>query len=234
MSYVAATDWNEVTAIATALLAVLTFLLVIAALFAARYARRDIEAQLQTSAEDLKATRDATEAAQAAVQRQIEASRLPLLIDVTETTSVDSDLDPRKLVALSFPGGHEVEEWDWRRVYVGYPARCVCVAVPLRNVGSGLAVIDVKGIRVIGDGLDREILGREVHRERVPPGETTRILCTHGVVPSAERRDLHLLVPYRDFADEQPTVADVRLERVQGDQWRVRSVMPVAPENISL
>jgi hypothetical protein len=118
-------------------------------------------------------------------------------------------------------------------VYVGYPAGRICVAVPLRNVGNGLAVIDSTGIRVIGDGLDREVLGREVHRERVPPGETTRILCTHGVMPSAERQDLQLLVPYRDFADEQPTVADVRLERVQEDQWRVRSVTPVAPENIA-
>lgn len=89
------------------------------------------------------------------MQRQIEASRLPLLIDVTKTTSVDSDLDPGNLVALSFPGGHDVEAWDWRRVYDGYPAGRICVAVPLRNVGSGLAVIDAKGIRVIGDGLDR-------------------------------------------------------------------------------
>ncbi len=232
MTYLAATDWNEVTALATGALAVLTFALVVAAFFAARYARRDIEAQLQTSAEDLKATREATEGAQSAVQRQIEASRLPLFIDVTETTSVHSDLDPSDKVRLRFPDGHE-KDIDWRRVYVGNDAGRVYVAVPLRNVGSGLAVIDVDGIRLIGGLLDGDVLGREVHRERVPPGETTRIICTRGMKPFSERNDLQLLVPYRDFAGEQATVADVRLVWVQGDQWRVRSVTPVAPENIA-
>jgi hypothetical protein len=81
----AATDWNEVTAIATGALAVLTFLLVIAAILAARYAKSDIETQLKTSAEDLRATREATQTAQAMAQRQIEASHRPLLIDVPRT-----------------------------------------------------------------------------------------------------------------------------------------------------
>jgi hypothetical protein len=232
MCYFGAIDWNEITAISTAALAALTFALVIAAFFAARYAKRDIETQLATSAEDLKATRDATEAAQSAVQRQIEASYRPLLVDVTETTSVHSDLDPGDQVRLHFPGGHDVDV-DWRRVYVGHPAGRICVAVPLRNVGTGLAVIEADSIRVVGDGIDRTVLGREVHRERVPPGETTRILCTHGVVPSAERQHLQLLVLYRDFAGEQAAFADVRLERVEGDQWRVRGVTPVAPENVA-
>jgi hypothetical protein len=232
MNLLGAIDWSEVTAIATGALALLTFILAAAAIVAAGYAKRDIETQLQTSAEDLRATRDATEAAQSAVQRQIEASYRPLLIAVTETTSVHSDLDPEDLVLLRFPGGHE-EKWDWRHVYVSFSSGNICVAVPLRNVGSGLAVIDVHGVRVVGDGVAREILGCEVHRERVPPGETSRILCTHGIAPHSDPQALQVLVPYHDYAGGQAAVADIRLE-CMGESYRVASIRPVAPGDIAL
>jgi hypothetical protein len=222
----AGTDWTEVTAIATGALALLTLALATIAVVGSKYAKRSIEA-------DLKISREATQAAQKMTQQQIESTHRPLLIDVTETASGQSDLDPNKTPQLDFPGGHTVL-WDWRQVYVGFPAGRICVGVPLRNVGTGPAVIDKDGVRVVGDGLDREPLGREVHRERVPPGETTRVLCTYALVPQSDPRWLQVLVPYRDFAGAQATVADVRLECVvQPDKWRVHSITPVAPENIA-
>jgi hypothetical protein len=108
----AATDWNEVTAIATGALAVLTFLLVIAAILAARYAKSDIETQLKTSAEDLRATREATQTAQAMAQRQIDASHRPLLIDVPPDGPISYDpltitpLGNVPSIHVEFPGGH--------------------------------------------------------------------------------------------------------------------------------
>jgi hypothetical protein len=219
MGHLLATDWNEFTAIATGALALLTFILAGAAIIAAGYARRGIEADLQTS-------REATEAAQTMTQRQIESTHRPLLIDVTETSSASPDLDPDRIPRLHFAGGHEVDV-DWRRVYVGFPAGLICVAVPLRNVGTGPAVIDPEDIRVFGDGLDRKPLGTEVHRERVPPGETTRILCTYALVPQSDPRWLRVLVPYRDFVGEQYTVGDMELECVTEDHWRVRRIKAV-------
>jgi hypothetical protein len=202
-----------------------TIVLAAVAVVAAIYAKRSIDA-------DLKISREATDAAQKMTQQQIESTHRPLLIDVTETASGQSDLDPNHEPLLQFPGGHEVG-WDWRCVYVGFPPGRISVAVPLRNVGTGPAVIDVDGIRVVGEGLDREPLGREVHRERVPPGETTRILATYARVPDCDPRWLQVLVPYRDFAGAQATYADVRLECVTGEKWRVASIMPVPPENVA-
>jgi hypothetical protein len=229
-----ATDWAEVTALATVGLALLTLALVTAAVVAAHYAKQDVDAHLRTSAEDLKATREATEAAQRAVQRQIEASHRPLLIDVTETTSKPSDLDPEHDVLLTFHNGEHVAQTDWRHVYVGYTPGRIFVAVPLRNVGSGVAVLDTAGVRVTGDGIDKQPMDQAIHRERVPPGETTRILCAHNVKPSVKRRRLQVLVPYQDFAGSQATVADVRLVCGDDDQWHVQSVTPVAPDRIVL
>jgi len=212
-------DWNEVTAIATGVLALGLIPTAIG-----------IWITYKAATDDLHATQYAAAVAQQAAQVQIEASRLPLLVDVTETTSADSDLDPTSSALLKFPGGHTAET-DWRHVYVGYAAGQICVAVPLRNVGSGLAVINPDGVRMHGGGLHPNSLGVTVHRERVPPGETTRILCTYNVQPSDERRDLQMLVPYTDFAGGQATYADVRL--ALDDQWHVRSVRPVPPENIA-
>lgn len=206
VSYVAATDWTKVTAIATAALASLTLILAVAAIIAAYYARRGINADRETSRE------------------AIESTYRPLLIDVTETTSAPSDLDPGPQASLSFPLGHDATV-DWRHVYVGFPGDgSICVAVPLRNVGNGPAVISGDRVRVLGDGVNA-YLGSSVHRERVPAGETTRILCAHWIEGRNEPRTLRVLVPYQDFAGGQWTIADVGLEQIF-DSWRVRSINP--------
>jgi hypothetical protein len=206
--WVAATDWEAVTAIATAALAFLTFVLAGAAIVAALFAKRAIDA-------DREAAREA---------------HRPLLLDVAETTSAESDLDPGPTATLSFSGVHTVE-WDWRLVYVGLADGLLYVAVPLRNVGNGPAVIAVDGIRVVDDGVDRLPAAAEVHRERVAPGETTRVLCSYRSTREESLRSLTLMVPYRDFTGDQKTAASVELERVRDDHWRINAITPVESRN---
>lgn len=224
----ASIDWNEVTALATAALALLTFVLAGAAIIAAKYARQAIAA-------DLKTAREATEAAQRMTRLQIESTHRPLLIDVTETTSKPSDLDPSATPSLKFPGGNEVVR-DWRQVYLDAFQYQLDVAVPLRNVGTGPAVIEKDGIRVFGGGVEAEEVDSAVHRERVPPGETTRILCAcrfpaSRSIPDAVPDTVRMVVPYCDFSGAQATIANVLIERVEEEHWQVTSVTPVAPEN---
>jgi hypothetical protein len=121
------------------------------------------------------------------------------LIDVSRHTPRNSDLDPPGKVLLQFPNVPDAKV-DWREVYVGFPDATISVAVPLRNVGNGPAVIDPGGVRVLGKGIDRKVLGREVHRERVPPGETTRILsisstCSNGAALLDPRSMLVKMAP---------------------------------------
>lgn len=139
-----AINWTEVTALATVALVIATVLLVGAAVLAAFYAKRDIAAHLTTSKDEIKETN-------ASVQRQIEASYRPLLIDVTRTTSKDSDLDPDNRPTLEFPRSPEVTI-DWREVYVDYLPDHVRLAVPLRNVGVGVAVMLPDEVLVVTRG----------------------------------------------------------------------------------
>lgn len=231
MSYVATADWNEVTAIATAALAFLTFVLAIAAIIAAYYAKRGIDAELRTSADDLRVTREATEAAQTMAQRQIETSYRPLLIDVAPTGPVSSNDDllgsygvPR--IRLSFPGGHN-DDIDPRKIYVHLTGPWVSIAVPLRNVGQGLAVIDSRQIAAHGQRLG-EMAGCEVQHQRVPPGETTRIICSPRLAQGQAATYpwvLSVTVPYCDFSGGQAAVAIVNVEqRGSGEDWCLRDV----------
>jgi hypothetical protein len=223
----AATDWSKVTAEATVVLAAITAVLAVAAIAAAVLARRG----LKTAAEDLKATHEATEAGQAMAQRQIEASYRPLLIDVAPSGPVDNNDDllasysaPR--IRLDFPGGH-TDDIDPRHIYVHLTGPWMSVAVPLRNVGQGLAVIDPQHITAHGQRVG-EMASCEVQRKRVPPGEATRVVCTprldHGQV-AAYPWILSLRVPYCDFAGGQAAVVLVQLEqRNVEDEWRLRDV----------
>jgi hypothetical protein len=231
MSFLAATDWNEVTAISTAALALLTFMLVIAAIIAAVLAKRDIDTQLQTSAQDLRATRDATRAAQTMAQRQIQESYRPLLIEVSPTGPVPTD-DPllsaysAPKVRLDFPGGH-IDDVDPRQVYVHLSGPRVNIAVPLRNVGNGLAVIAPNLIMVLGQRVG-EMSEFAVQRQRVPPGETTRILCAPRLTFPGQADypwALTIRVQYTDFVGGQASVVTVHLEqRFAEDPWLLRDV----------
>jgi len=182
----AVTLMASVTSRATALA---TVALVLAASAAALYAKRDIEAHLRTSADDLRATREATQAAQEAAQRQLQASYRPLLIETPPHGPPDES--DRALVAgpnkgrvqLRFPGGHE-DFADPRAVYVELSGPRINIAVPLRNVGNGLAVIHPMQVQLLGQRMLKQRVGEfltVVERPRVPPGETGRVPVAGGI-----------------------------------------------------
>jgi hypothetical protein len=224
MTHMAAIDWGEVTALATVAL-------VLAASAAALYAKRDIEAHLHTSAEDLRATREATKAAQEVAQCQLQASYRPLLIEVPPLGPPDAGDRPpvagtnKGRVQLRFPGGHEGYA-DPREVYVALSGPRINVAVPLRNVGNGLAVIHPAQVQLLGQRMLPQRVGEwltVVERPRVPPGETTRILHAPQI-SATEMADypwiLTLRVPYWDFAAEQGSVALIYLQQeYRDDPW---------------
>lgn len=231
------TNWGEVTAIATVVLAV-------AAIVAAVLARRG----LRTAAEDLQASQEATQAAQANADRQMEAEHRPLLIDVAPGSPVSDLLLPptryaagelltqgRPYVQMRFPHGHSVKI-DSHCIYVHIASGWAYVGVPLRNVGRGLATIDPDDIRLFGQGLG-ELAQCEVLRERVPAGESSRILCTshYNHTQIAFPHILTLLVPYRDFAGGQLIVAEFRLvQHDTGEPWMLSGVKQVRPGDIAL
>ncbi len=235
MSHHAAIDWGEVTALATAAL-------VFAAALAALYAKRDIDAHLQTSAEDLHATREATKAAQEAAQRQLRASYRPLLIDLPAYGPIDENDEVLEggpnagKVPLDFTGGHEGVVWP-RAVYVALSGPRINVSVLLRNVGNGLAVIHPMQVQLLGPRMLPQRLGEyvtKIERPRVPPNETTRILHAPTINPT-EMADypwnLTLRVPYWDFAGEEGWVALIFLEQAfQDEPWSLRWIRHEALE----
>jgi hypothetical protein len=246
----ASVTWaDRLTAYSTLALAVITALLVVAATTAAVFSKRIIDADFATSAKELEATREATRAAQAAAELQLEASRRPLLIDVAPDGPIYVDMGVSRsetrivggpLIAAGqeqavsrFRGGLKVGV-DPRQVFVGQTPGRLHVMVPLRNVGYGLAVIDSVDIRATG-AATRKMMDVEMQRERVPPNETTRILCTNEVIIGEQQPDseiYELAVPYRDFAGGQLTVALVRLQHVQDDEWRLHDVRQVEPNKL--
>lgn len=76
----------------------------------------------------------------------------------------------------------------------------------------------------------RRLVDCYVRRERVPPGETTRILCTHEIAvgdPSADNSIYELAVPYGDFPGGQTVVAVARLRHMHGNHWSLHDVKQV-------
>lgn len=239
---------EELTGYSTLAVAVFTAALVIAAITAAVLAKKSIDAEFETSAKELEATRDAIFAAQAATEHQLEASRRPLLIDVApfgpfypdmghrdveRTTWTDTGEDltiPAYEIRIILPDG-ENELIDPRQVYISITGDRLNVSIPLRNVGNGLAVLNVDEVRAIGAGT-RRLIGCKVQRERVPPGETTRIHCSHESAVGGKlgnRGPYELAVPYRDFAGGQLTVPLVCLDDIM--DWHL-SVKQVAPDEL--
>ncbi|HTZ64727.1 MAG TPA: hypothetical protein VMB51_11545 [Solirubrobacteraceae bacterium] len=229
MSYIAATDWNEVTAIATSLLALGLIPTAIG-----------IWVTYKAAKDDLHATQDAAQKAEAAAREQIAASHRPLLIEVAPDGPIACDpliIHPAgdvPRIHTEFSGGH-VADLDPRQVYVHLGGPWASVVVPLRNVGRGLAVIDPQEIRVVGERLGA-MHSSKVSHERVPPNESTRILCTPRMTPGAADYPWvwELFVPYKDFAGRQLTVAVVRLiQDYPKEDWRLWDVRQSAPEDVT-
>jgi hypothetical protein len=134
------------------------------------------------------------------------------------------------LTSIILPGG-KIALIDPRQVYISRTVDRLNVSVPLRNVGNGLAVLNVDEVRAIGAGTLR-LIGCKVQRERVPPGETTRIHCSHELAVDGKLGSggpYELAVPYRDFMGGQLTVALVLLD---GAMHRGLSVKQVAPDEL--
>jgi hypothetical protein len=146
-------------------------------------------------------------------QRQLEASYRPLLIDVVPSGPVsDNDavlIASQGRINVEFPGGHS-EAFDPRQIYIGLGGGRINLAVPLRNVGNGVAAILPALIWVVGQRIGA-MEGCNVQSKLVPPGETTRIVCAPRLT-QLEIADypwsVILHVPYQDFAGGQVTIAE--------------------------
>ena len=205
--------------------------------------------QLHTAAADLQATREATRAAQEVAQRQLEAEHRPLLIDVAPGSPVSDVLTPatryavspelkqgHPYVQLSFPRGHSVNI-DPYLVHVHIASGWAFVGLPLRNVGRGLATINPQDIRLFGPGLG-ELAQCDVLRERVPPGESSRILCASRYDHAKEVNFPHvlqLIVPYRDVNGAQLSAAVFDLVQPEREEpWTVRTVRQASTGDVGL
>jgi hypothetical protein len=234
MGHFAATDWTEITAEATIALAAVSAVLAVAAIVAAVFTSRG----LHTAAADLRATQESTTVAQEMAQRQIEASYRPLLIDVAPYGPVDPN-DPlvpadEPRIRLDFPGGH-TDVADPRQIYVHLSGPRANIAIPLRNVGQGLAIVDPALVSVYGQRIG-EMGPPVVQRKRIPPGEITRILCTPRLVSAGLEVatypwTLEVRVQYSDFIGGQGAVVVIYLEKQWSDtEWLLRDVEQIPPD----
>lgn len=223
----AATDWNEVTAISTVALAAITGVLAVAAIVAAWYARRG----LQAAAADLRATNEATQVTREMAEAQIQAARRPLLIDVP-CEVLDGAARPKR-IRYSFGDGH-APEIEPNEIYVHRDGANVYIVVPLRNVGTGLASIPHM-MSILAAGSDESIestsYGR-AERSRVPPGETTRISCVAGLYAEPKHPwVVTISVMYYDYLNGQEAVTVVYLEQEEpGGEWALADIEHALPE----
>jgi hypothetical protein len=230
-------DWNEFTAIATGVLALGLIPTAIGIWVTYKAATDDLHATQRAaelahkaSRDELQATREATQTAQEMAQRQLEASYRPLLINVVPTGPV-SDNDPVLIASqgrinVAFPGGHS-DAFDPRQIYVNLSAGRINIAVPLRNVGNGLAVMHPELITAGGQRIGT-MEGTRVQSKLVPPGETTRVVCAQKLTQlkmAGYPWVVILHVPYQDFTGGQPTIARIWLEqRFYDTEWLLQGI----------
>ena len=171
-------------------------------------------------------------------QRQLEASYRPLLIDVVPTGPVSSN-DPvlavatQPLIHVEFPGGHS-DRFDPRQIYVALSGGRMNIAVPLRNVGNGLAVVFPALITAGGQRIGA-MEGSSVQSKLVPPGDTRRVVCAPRLTQLEAATYpwvVILKVPYQDFADGQQTIARVFLEqRYKEGDWVLSGIDQLIGDN---
>jgi hypothetical protein len=163
-------------------------------------------------------------------QHQLEASYRPLLIDVVPSGPVSSDdhlvSSVQPLIHVEFPGGHH-DTFDPRRIYVALNGGRMNIAVPLRNVGNGLAVV-VPALITAGGQRIGAMEGSSVQSKLVPPGETTRVVCAPRLTQLEAATYPWVVivkVPYQDFTGGQPTIARIWLEqRFKETEWLLHGI----------
>jgi hypothetical protein len=200
-----ASKWTDyLTAWSTFALAALTLALVVTTGWLVLKTREGIRKELGAAADDLEATREATRAAQAAAQRQLELSYRPLLIDVA---GPEPDAPP------TVGDGGRVAERDPPPVSVQIVDGLARVSLAMRNVGNGLAEIHPEEIQFFGAAPgNRKACYARPHR--IPAGETTRLYITSQLPvsqPSDELISCQVTVPYSDFNSAQTSIATVKI-----------------------
>jgi hypothetical protein len=221
-------DWNEVTAIATSVLALGIAIAGWGVWETRNAARRDLKATEDAARaaklaaeQELQATREAATAADIAARHQIEASYRPLLVDVIRKGPVPPDmeafrLDREDLIQIEI--GAMDECIDPRIVWVAAADDAIYLSVPLRNVGYGVAVLNENSISIHEAAEINEV---QIRRARVPPGETTRITCSFRPISSDEPARLTLSVPYSDFDYGQDRTAELEIRLTSDNLWKV-------------
>jgi hypothetical protein len=91
----------------------------------------------------------------------------------------------------------------------------VCT-VPMRNVGTGVAVLESVTAQVDNDQTDRS---GEAQARLIPPGEIVR-LSFHVPIPPEDQ--FWVRAPYTDIANGQLTRTKLYVRREDGEGWRVR------------
>ena len=236
------------TAIATLVLSGITLALVIATIALVRTTQDGTRQARGAAADELKM-----------LARQVGSTYRPLLVDVLPEAPALPDMgalydvteQPNPNAYIKHPGpvvqtrlpGLAPTYFDPRTTFVSFQGAQIFISVALRNVGNGMAVIDDDGIALSGPmvGGFRWRLAQHYH---VPVAESTRIdivvtyvreEATELATRAGTLRGVkwNLVVPYHDFAGEQP--AKVRLEIVcRGDEvsgpWEVGSAVQVTDD----
>jgi hypothetical protein len=220
----ATTDW--ITAISTLVLAVFTIGLVVVTAFTVRHAQRTYNAERLDAIED-------RETQLTTIGAQILAQYRPTLIEVQPSGPVYPEMGakvaPNGEQLLDFQLGTFQAKVDPRVAYVELTPTGIIISFAVRNVGFGLAIIDPEKVRFFGPEIAAFALP-EVHRPRVPVGETARLdfhaqFKSPGVTPQLEVWVFY--VEYTDYRGLQPTVAGFGLQQDPIGQWYVAGAFQV-------
>lgn len=218
------TDW--ITAISTLVLALFTIALVVVTGLTVRHAQRAY------NAERIDAIKD-RDTQLKAIGAQIMAQYRPTLIEVQPSGPIYPEMGaqttPTGQQLLDFQFGTFKEKVDPRVPFVHLTPTEIIISFALRNVGFGLAIIDPEKVRFFGPEIAAFALP-EVHRPRVPVGETARLdfqarFKSPGTMPRLE--DWVFYVEYTDYRGLQPIVAGFGLRQDPMDQWYVAGTFQV-------
>jgi hypothetical protein len=167
---------------------------------------------------------DRTQAMAKTAQRQLLAGAEPLLVDVEHNHHRTGMTDYQ----LEYEVGGEPTAIDESWVAVSAPHdEQIVVSVPMRNVGSGVAVV-CRAQLVVGDLM----LAGDVTRRFIPSGELGRFewqwatghkdatLVRNAIATGR----LRIIAEYSDFSAQRTTTVRVELRQRDGNTFRVRRV----------